>query len=234
MGSSVTQFMAAYDKRGLTTTREHTPAETGKVGSAMILEVETPMTHARATHSRNLLRMLGIWARWCAPTTPPAPSHLRPSVHSAHHPGHSCGEQRGRAVALVVVGHRASACSSSAVRAGCGRAPEFGSFRRRQHDRMRRRVDVEAGRVLQLDGKLRIVGELELADPVRRPRLRQYALHRGDADPGRLGHRRRRPVVASAGSPAVSSTTRAITVLSKAACATAASCRAAGRTRRPA
>src|SRR5512144_404202 len=82
---------------------------------------------------------------------------------------------------------------------------------------MRRRVDVEADHVLQLVGKLRIVGELELADPVRRETMAAPdALHRGDADPVALAIAAAVQWVASpGGSPAVNSTTRAITVLSK-------------------
>ena len=111
------------------------------------------------------------------------------------------GEQRGRAVALVVVGHRAGAALLHR-QAGLGAVErlDLALLVHRQHDRMRRRIDVEADHVLQLVGELRIVGELELAHPVRRQTVAAPdALHRGDADPGGLGHRRRRPVGRLAG-----------------------------------
>ena len=111
------------------------------------------------------------------------------------------GEQRGRAVALVVVGHRAGAALLHR-QAGLGAVErlDLALLVDRQHDRMRRRIDVEADDVLQLGGELRIVGELELAHPVRlQPMAAPDALHRGDADPGRLGHRRGRPVGRLAG-----------------------------------
>ena len=65
---------------------------------------------------------------------------------------------------------------------------------------MRRRIDVEADHVLQLVGELRVVGELELAHPVWCQAVAvPDALHRGNADAGGPGHRRRRPVGRLAG-----------------------------------
>ena len=56
------------------------------------------------------------------------------------------GEQRGRAMAFVVVGHRSGAArSSSADRAGCDRAPGFGSSHRPK-GRLHGRADRHRGR----------------------------------------------------------------------------------------
>ena len=131
-----------------------------------------------------------------------------------------CGEQRGRAVALVVVGHRAgSAFLHRQAGLGAVERLNLALFVHRQHDRMCRRVDVEADHVLQLVGKLRIVGELELADPVRRETrswLRQMRCTEETLIPVALAIAAAVQWVASpGGSPAVNSTTRAITVLSK-------------------
>ena len=67
------------------------------------------------------------------------------------------GEQRGRAVALVVVGHRAGAPLLH-------RQPRLGAVERldlallvdRQHDRMGRRIDIEADDVRELGGEPRV------------------------------------------------------------------------------
>ena len=60
---------------------------------------------------------------------------------------------------------------------------------------MGRRIDVEPHNVAELLGEMLVVGQLELADPMRLKAMpAPDALHRGDADAGRLGHRRRRPV----------------------------------------
>ena len=105
-------------------------------------------------------------------------------------------EERGRAVALVVVRHGAGP-------AGLHRQARLGAVERldlallvdRQHDGMGRRVDVEADDVAQLRHELGITRELEAAqamgcEPMRLP----DALHRRDADLDRLGHRGGGPV----------------------------------------
>jgi len=57
------------------------------------------------------------------------------------------------------------------------------------------RIDVEADDLVQLGGKLRIVGQLELAYPVRLEAMSTpYPLYRADADPGCLRHRRTGPM----------------------------------------
>jgi dihydroxyacetone kinase len=72
------------------------------------------------------------------------------------------GEQGGRAVALVVVRHGTGA-------AGLHRQARLGAVERldlallidREHDGMRRRVDIEANDISELLGELRVLGELE-------------------------------------------------------------------------
>jgi hypothetical protein len=60
---------------------------------------------------------------------------------------------------------------------------------------MGRRIDVEANDILELLGEFGIVGELECAHPMRlKPVPLPDALHRGGADPRRLGHRRCGPM----------------------------------------
>src|SRR5579864_7209940 len=57
------------------------------------------------------------------------------------------------------------------------------------------RIDIEPDDLVQLCGELRIVGQLELARPMRlQTMLAPNALHRTDADTGRFGHRTCRPV----------------------------------------
>ena len=112
-----------------------------------------------------------------------------------------CGEQGRRAVAFVIVGHRA--CAALLHRqAGLGAVErlDLAFLVDRQHHRVRRRIDVKADHVPQLVGELRVIRELELAHPVRRETVAvPDALHGRNADPGGLGHRRRRPVGRLAG-----------------------------------
>src|SRR5712672_413166 len=105
-------------------------------------------------------------------------------------------EQGRDAMALVVVGYGASAPLFH-------RQPRLGAIKRlnlallidRQDNGVVGRVDVEADDLVQFGGKLRIVGQLELAYPVRLEAMSTpYPLHRADANPGRLRHRRTGPV----------------------------------------
>ena len=65
----------------------------------------------------------------------------------------------------------------------------------RQHNRMRRRIDIKADNIAQLLDKLPIRRQLELAHAMRlQPVRAPDPLHRTDADPDLLGHHRRRPV----------------------------------------
>jgi hypothetical protein len=57
------------------------------------------------------------------------------------------------------------------------------------------RIDVEADDIAQLGREVRVVGQLELAQPVRLKAVRPPdALHRADADANHLGHRWRSPM----------------------------------------
>ena len=106
------------------------------------------------------------------------------------------GEQRGRAVALVVVRHGAEPALLQ-------RQPRLGSVERldlallveRQDDRMGWRVDVEADNITQLLDELRIVRELELPHSVRSQAVgAPDALDRAGANPDLARHHRRGPV----------------------------------------
>ena len=100
------------------------------------------------------------------------------------------GEQGGRAVPLVVVGHRAAL-------AGLDRQAGLGAVERldlrflvdRQHDGMGRRVHVEADDVFDLLGEGGIVGSLEGAQPVRLQAVRlPDALDGAQRQADGLGH----------------------------------------------
>ena len=93
-------------------------------------------------------------------------------------------EQRRCAVALVVVGHRTGATFLHR-QAGLG-AVEGLDLRLlidRKHDGVGGRIDIEPDNIAQLVDKLRVVGELELPDPVRLETMRAPdALDRTCAD----------------------------------------------------
>jgi hypothetical protein len=105
-------------------------------------------------------------------------------------------EQGRRTVPLVVVGHGSGA-------AFFHRQAGLGSIERldlallidRQNDGVRRRIDVEPDDVAQLVDELGVPGELELPDAMRlEPMSAPDALHRADADAGRLRHGCPRPM----------------------------------------
>jgi hypothetical protein len=101
------------------------------------------------------------------------------------------GEQRGRAVALVVMGH-GPAFAGLERQTGLGAVErlDLGFLIDRQHHGMRRRVQVETDDVLDLLGESRIGGALEGPQTVRLEAMRRpNALHRTEADAGGLGHR---------------------------------------------
>ena len=109
---------------------------------------------------------------------------------------HTVCEQRGRAVPLVVMRHRARASRLH-------RQPGLGAVERldlallvnRQDNGVRRWIDIKADDVPQLGNELRVTRQLELPDPVGlKPVRPPDALYRADADADRLGHRRRRPM----------------------------------------
>src|SRR5512134_3841808 len=129
-----------------------------------------------------------------------------------------CGEQRGRAVALVVVGHRAgSAFLHRQAGLGAVERLNLALFVHRQHDRMRRRVDIEADHVLNLSANFGSLESLNWRTRCgARPWLRQMRCTEEMLIPVALAIAAAVQWVASpGGSPAVNSTTRAITVLSK-------------------
>ena len=106
------------------------------------------------------------------------------------------GEQRCRAVALVVVRHRPAA-------ALLHRQPRLGTVERldlrllvdRQHQRVLRRIEIKTDNILHLGGELRVVRQLEGLHPVRPQTVRRPdALHAAMADPGGLRHRPAGPV----------------------------------------
>jgi len=89
------------------------------------------------------------------------------------------GEQRGRAVTLVVMGHGSAA-------AGLQRQSRLGTVERldlrflvdAEHHRMRRRSDIEADNIPELGHKIGVARQLELAHPVRLQAVRPPdALH---------------------------------------------------------
>ena len=98
------------------------------------------------------------------------------------------GEQRRRAVAFVVVGHRPGAARlHRQTRLGAVERLDLALLIDREDDGMGGRIDVEADDVLELLGKLRVVRQLERADAVRRELVGlQDALHRTQAHPRRL------------------------------------------------
>jgi hypothetical protein len=106
------------------------------------------------------------------------------------------GEQRGRAVADIIVGHGFEPAGlQRQARLGAVERLDLALFVEAEHDGVRRRIDIQPDDVSQLADKLRVVRQLELAHPMRlKPMRAPDALHRRDADAGLDGHRRRRPV----------------------------------------
>jgi hypothetical protein len=106
------------------------------------------------------------------------------------------GEQRGRAVPLIVVGHgAASPLLQRQTGLGSVECLDLAFLVHRQHDGMLRRIDVEADDVANLGGELRIVGQLELPYLMRsQPMAAPDAMHRADADRARRSNGGRRPV----------------------------------------
>jgi len=100
------------------------------------------------------------------------------------------GEQGGGAVALVVVRHRAAPTRlERKARLGAVESLNLAFFIDRQHNGMGGRIDVEPNHVLERVDEFRITGEFERADTMRlQPMGLSDALHRTQADAGRLGH----------------------------------------------
>ena len=83
------------------------------------------------------------------------------------------GKQGGDAMTLVIMGHSAGATLLH-------RQPRLGPVERldlallidREHDRVRRRVDVKPDYIAPIGGKLRVAAELEHAEPVGRQAMK--------------------------------------------------------------
>src|SRR5262245_10226805 len=125
------------------------------------------------------------------------------------------GKQRGSAVALVVMRHRpATARFQRQARLRAVERLDLRFLVNAEHDRMGRRIDIEADNVPQLRYKIGVARQLELACPVRLQAVRPPdPLHRTDADPDRFGHHRSGPMRRLArGSPRVNATVRSHTL----------------------
>ena len=84
------------------------------------------------------------------------------------------GEQRRRAMALVVVRHRpAAALFHRQYRLSAVERLDLRLLIDRQHQRVLGRIDVEANDILNFGDKLRIVRQLEGLDPVRLQAMRR-------------------------------------------------------------
>ena len=105
-------------------------------------------------------------------------------------------EQGRDAVPLVIVGHGASApLLHRQTGLAAVKRLNLALLIDRHDDGVVGRIDVKADDLLQFGGKLRIVGQLELTHPVRLEAMSTPdPLHRADADPDRLRHRRAAPV----------------------------------------
>ena len=90
-----------------------------------------------------------------------------------------CGEQRGRAVTLVVMSHgSAAAALQRQSRLGTVERLDLRFLVDSEHYRMRRRSDIEADNIPELGHEIGVVRQLELAHPVRLQAVRAPdALH---------------------------------------------------------
>src|SRR5580700_10588160 len=90
----------------------------------------------------------------------------------------------------VVVRHGATAAFlQRQARLGAVERLDLALFIDREHDGMRRRLDVEPDDLSQLAGELRIIGKLEQTRPMRLQTVpAPDALHRTDTDAVNLGH----------------------------------------------
>ncbi len=106
------------------------------------------------------------------------------------------GKQRGRTVALIVVGHGAAAALLHG-QAGLGavQSLNLALLVGAQHHGMLRRIQIQAHDVLQFLGELGIAAKLEGSHLMRlQPMRAPDATHAGLADAGRPRHGARRPV----------------------------------------
>ena len=105
-------------------------------------------------------------------------------------------KQGGDTMPLIIVGHGTDASLLHRQSwLGTIQRLNLALFIDCQHDGMVGRIDVQTNDVLELGGKLRIVGQLKLAHQMRPQAVSApYPLHRTDADPRRFGHGRAGPV----------------------------------------
>ena len=106
------------------------------------------------------------------------------------------GEQSGRAIALVIMGHRAEAAFLyRQARLGPIQRLYLALLVKRQHDGVRWRIDIQPDDIVELLGKFRIVRELELPVAMRlQPMHFPDAPHCAGADVARGGHHGSGPV----------------------------------------
>ena len=124
----------------------------------------------------------------------PVALHVLPDDGSVEHVHR--GEQGRRPIPLVIVGHGSGAAFLER-QAGLGSVErlDLALFVDAEHDRVRRRIDVEPDDVAQLADERGVLGELELPHTMRlEPVTAPDALHRTHADADRLGHRRAGPM----------------------------------------
>ena len=100
-------------------------------------------------------------------------------------------EQRGRAVADVIMGHRSSpALLDRQARLGAVEGLDLALLVDREHQAVRRRVEIEPDHIAQFGGKRRVLRQLEAPHPVRLQTVRRPdALHRAQRDAARCRHR---------------------------------------------
>jgi hypothetical protein len=143
-------------------------------------------------------------------------------------------EQGGRAVALVIMGHRATAPRPHRqTRLGAVEGLDLALLVDRQHHGMGRRVDVQPDGVPDLGGEMGIARELEAAYLVgRRPCVRQIRWTELTLSPLAAAIAGAVQCVTPSGgsSPNVRVTTVSTTAWGNGGCARAASCRAAALT----
>ena len=106
------------------------------------------------------------------------------------------GKQCRRSIADIIVRRRPGATPLHR-QAGLGSVHglDLAFFINREHDRMRRWVDVKPGHIAQLGGKLRVAAELEGPQSMRRQAMdAPDLLHRADRQAHGIGHRSAGPV----------------------------------------
>src|ERR1700735_633109 len=100
-------------------------------------------------------------------------------------------EERGRSVALIVMGHRPAApLLQRQARLGPVQRLDLGFLIKGQHHRMGRWIDIEPDHITKLLGKMLVIRQLELAYPMR---LSKRGSHEGGHNFGAERRNARRP-----------------------------------------